>query len=179
VQDQTGAVSQAEIYYASAGQVNFVLPAGLEAGAATVTIKNTDGQSASSEIQIGPAPKIFLADPSGIPAGYAVRVDAHNAQTVEPIFIDQGGSVQEVPIDVSTGDVYLILFGTGFDVPPFGAGVLIGTQSLTASYAGPQAQFPGLDQVNVLLPSSLAGNGVSNLYFSFETSQQNLFITIK
>ena len=105
-----------------------------------------------------------------------MRVDAHNAQTVEPIFIDQGGSVQEVPIDVSTGDVYLILFGTGFDVPPFGAGVLIGTQSLTASYAGPQAQFPGVDQLNVLLPKSLAGTGRASVSFGEE---QNVYITIK
>ena len=103
VQDQTGAVSQAEIYYASPGQVNFVLPAGLEPGTATVTIKTTDGQSSSTEIQIAPDPKIFLVDPSGIPAGYAVRVDTDNVQTVEPIFTEQGGHVQEVPIDVSTG----------------------------------------------------------------------------
>jgi uncharacterized protein (TIGR03437 family) len=176
VQDQTGVVNQAEIYYASPGQVNFVLPAGLEAGTATVTIKNTDGQPASSEIQIGPAPKIFLADPSGIPVGYAVRVGADNVQTVEPIFTTQGGQVQEVPIDVSTGDVYLILFGTGFDVPPFGAGVRIGTQGLTASYAGPQAQFPGVDQLNVLLPESLAGTGRASVGFGVG---QNVYITIK
>lgn len=156
--------------------MNFVFPEGLEAGAATVTIKNTDGQSSSTEIQIGPAPKIFLEDPSGIPVGYAVRVGANNVQTVEPIFTEQGGSVQEVPIDVSTGDVYLILFGTGFDIPPFGVGVLIGTQGLTASYAGPQGQFPGLDQLNILLPKSLAGIGRASFSFG---DQQNLYITIK
>ena len=107
VQDQTGTVSQAEIYYASPGQVNFVLPAEIESGNAIVTIATTDGQSASTEIQIASNPKIFLADPSGIPAGYVVRVGADNVQAVEPIFTEQGGQVQEVPIDVSTGDVFL------------------------------------------------------------------------
>jgi uncharacterized protein (TIGR03437 family) len=54
-----------------------------------------------------------------------------------------------------------------------------GEVNLTAAYAGPQSQFPGLDQINILLPSSLAGNGVANLYLNFDSSQQNLFITIK
>jgi uncharacterized protein (TIGR03437 family) len=190
VQDQTGAVSQAEIYYASPQQVNFVLPAGLEPGAALITIKTTDGQSASTEIQIASNPKLFLVDPSGIPAGYVVRVGSDNVQTVEPIFTRQGGQVQEVPIDVSTGTVYLILFGTGFDAPVDTTASSLRSpcpadtptpcsNDLSVTFAGPQAQFPGLDQVNVLLPSSLAGTGVSNLSFSFETSQQNLYITIK
>ncbi|HEV8038468.1 MAG TPA: FG-GAP-like repeat-containing protein [Bryobacteraceae bacterium] len=160
VTDQLGAVSQAEIYFASPGQVNFVLPGGLATGSAVVTITTTDGHSASTEIQIVPlAATIFLLDPSGIPAGYAVRVGADNVQTVEPIFTQQGGSLQEVPIDLSTGEVYLVLFGTGFDAPTFGVGAQIGTQDLTAGYAGPQTQFPGLDQINILLPKSLAGSG--------------------
>jgi uncharacterized protein (TIGR03437 family) len=182
VQDQTGTVSQAEIYYASPGQVNFVLPAGLEAGKAIVTIANMDGQSASAEIQIASNPKIFLADPSGIPVGYAVQVGADNVQTIKAIFTEQGGHVQEVPIDVSTGEVYLILFGTGFDAPLGATGSFYTASgnyvTFTPAYAGPQAQFPGLDQVNILLPSSL-GSGVSNFSLSFDISQQNLYVTIK
>ena len=157
VQDQTGAASQAEIYYASPQQVNFVLPAGLEPGNAIVTVKTTDGQSVSAEIQVASNPKIFLVDPSGVAAGYAVQVGADNVQTVEPIFTTQGGQVQEVPIDVSTGTVYLILFGTGFDVvadasassfksacPPNSSTPC--EQDLSVTYAGPQSQFPGLDR---------------------------------
>jgi uncharacterized protein (TIGR03437 family) len=189
VQDQTGAVSQAEIYYASSGQVNFVLPEGVEAGTATVTIKNTGGQSSSTEIQIGPDPKLFLVDLSGIPAGYAVRVDADNVQTVEPIFTQQGGQIQEVPIDVSTGTVYLILFGTGFDAIQTASAQIQGatcptpgpcSQELSVPYAGPQIQFPGLDQANVLLPKSLVGLGRSSLGLSIGNAGTNgVYITIK
>jgi hypothetical protein len=57
--------------------------------------------------------------------GYVVQVGADNVQSVEPIFTDHGGHVQEVPIDVSTGEVYLILFGTGFGNP-------LGDQGLSA-----------------------------------------------
>jgi uncharacterized protein (TIGR03437 family) len=30
-------------------------------------------------------------------------------------------------------------------------------------YVGPQGQYPGLDQLNVQLPTSLAGSGVVNV----------------
>jgi len=123
------------------------------------------------------APGIFLVDPSGIPAGYAVSVGADNVQTVEPVFTEQGGSVQEVPIDVSSGDVYLVLFGTGFDVSPVNG--QIGTQILRAPYSGPQPQFPGLDQINVLLTKSLAGSGRVMLTLNFLMAEVNVYITIK
>jgi uncharacterized protein (TIGR03437 family) len=180
VQDQAGAVGQAEIYYASPGQVNFVLPPGLETGAGIVTIRTADGQSASTEIQIAPvAPTLFILEPSGIPVGYAVQVSADNVQTIEPIFTEQGGIVQEVPIDVSTGDVYLVLFGTGFDTTSFGAEVEIGNVDESANYVGPQNQFPGLDQINFLVPKSLAGRGSTPVLLSFVTSEVNFYITIK
>jgi uncharacterized protein (TIGR03437 family) len=179
VQDQTGAVGQAEIYYASPGQVNFVLPAGLEAGAGIVTIKTADGQSVSTEIQIAPvAPTLFILEPSGIPVGYAVQVSADNVQTIEAIFTEQGGIVQEVPIDVSSGEVYLVLFGTGFD-SAIGAGAQIYPTSLTVTYAGPQSQFPGLDQINILLPKSLAGSGQASLELFFYPTSIAVNITIK
>jgi uncharacterized protein (TIGR03437 family) len=144
---------------------------------AVVTIVTTDGKSASTEIQIVPlAPKIFLVDPSGIPAGYVVWVGPNNVQTIEPIFTEQGGHFNEVPIDVSNGDVYLVLFGTGFDVPTFESAQIY-PQQLTVTYAGPQSQFPGLDQINMLLPKSLAGMGPSvvSLYID---GLQTVFVNI-
>ena len=180
VEDQLGVLSQAELYYASLGQVNFLLPAGLAAGTAVVTITTTDGQSASTEIQIAPlAPTLFMLEPSGIPVGYAVQVSPDNVQTMEPIFTRQGGSFQEVPIDVSSGEVYLVLFGTGFDNPTFGAEAQVGNVDESASYVGPQNQFPGLDQINFLVPKSLAGRGSTFVQLSFVTSTVDFYITIK
>jgi uncharacterized protein (TIGR03437 family) len=34
---------------------------------------------------------------------------------------------------------------------------------VTVLYHGPQGQYPGLDQVNLELPSALAGRGVVNV----------------
>jgi uncharacterized protein (TIGR03437 family) len=71
------------------------------------------------------------------------------------------------PIDLSstTDQVYLELFGTGIrargslsDVRVSVGGVLV-----TPTYAGPQPQYPGMDQVNIPLPNVLAGRGELNI----------------
>jgi uncharacterized protein (TIGR03437 family) len=41
--------------------------------------------------------------------------------------------------------------------------VTIGSQTLAAAYAGAAPNYAGEDQVNVLLPSSLAGSGTVNV----------------
>ena len=43
----------------------------------------------------------------------------------------------------------------------------------TVTYAGPQGSFPGLDQVNVLLPSTFTGMGVQNLTLTVNGSTAN------
>ncbi len=54
--------------------------------------------------------------------------------------------------------VFLLLFGTSFrHASRFSAE--IGNVVGTITYAGAQNTYAGLDQVNVLLPSSLAGRG--------------------
>jgi uncharacterized protein (TIGR03437 family) len=54
----------------------------------------------------------------------------------------------------------LFLFGTGLqDAGTAGVTVSISGTSIPVSYADTQGGFVGLDQVNVLLPASLAGKG--------------------
>ena len=62
------------------------------------------------------------------------------------------------PIEVSDGNTYLVLFATGLR-----AGITAATAGGAPAevlYAGPQAQFPGLDQVNLRLPASIAGRAM-------------------
>jgi len=64
-----------------------------------------------------------------------------------------------VPIDV-TMSPYLVLYGTGIrGTAPTNESVQIGNVAAPVLYAGPQGAYPGLDQVNALLPSSLQGRG--------------------
>jgi uncharacterized protein (TIGR03437 family) len=65
-----------------------------------------------------------------------------------------------VPIDVTAGSVYLSLYGTGFDQASAASSTCnVGSARLTPIYAGPEVVIAGLDQVNLLLPASLAGSG--------------------
>jgi uncharacterized protein (TIGR03437 family) len=64
------------------------------------------------------------------------------------------------PIDVSGGQTYLLLYGTGIHNHANPVVATIGSVQVTAASAGAQGGWAGLDQVNILLPASLAGAGV-------------------
>ena len=66
-------------------------------------------------------------------------------------------------ISLATGQVYLILYGTGISGSGQGAvSVTINGTTYPVEFAGALSAFAGLDQINVLLPSSLAGSGTVN-----------------
>jgi uncharacterized protein (TIGR03437 family) len=72
------------------------------------------------------------------------------------------GAVVASPVSLgsSTDQAYLVLFGTGLEAAgTSGVTVLAGGTAVPTKYAGSQGGFVGLDQVNVVLPQSLAGKG--------------------
>ncbi len=67
-----------------------------------------------------------------------------------------------VPVNVAgASPTYLVLYGTGIRhvSSQSAVDVKVGNVDCPVQYAGPQNQYAGLDQVNVLLPASLAGRG--------------------
>jgi uncharacterized protein (TIGR03437 family) len=68
-----------------------------------------------------------------------------------------------VPIDLDrdTASVVLVLYGTGIRglSATEAVEVTIGGEPAEIEYAGEQGQWPGLDQVNVLIPRSLQARG--------------------
>lgn len=108
-------------------------------------------------------PGIFTANASGQgpAAAQAMCVQPDGSQTVESV---TNG------IDLRSGAVYLLLCATGLRHRSSLDGVVcnISGRSLPVVYAGPQSEFPGLDQVNVLLPASLAGAGTVNVSLSVD-----------
>ena len=50
---------------------------------------------------------------------------------------------------------------------------MINGQPATVVYAGSQNQFPGLDQVNVLLPASLSGAGAVTVQVTANGQKSN------
>jgi uncharacterized protein (TIGR03437 family) len=87
------------------------------------------------------------------------------------------GTCVPVPIAVSDPNVqvFLSLYGTGIRGRSSldQVSVSIGGMALNPLYAGPQSQFPGLDQINVQLPPALAGKGALNVAVSVEGRAAN------
>jgi uncharacterized protein (TIGR03437 family) len=72
-----------------------------------------------------------------------------------------------------SANTYLILYGTGFDDAQ-SVTVTVNGQVLTPAYFGPQGNFAGLDQINLLLPTSLAGSGEVNVSITVDGSSSNV-----
>jgi len=170
--DSAGVSSPAPLYFVSPGQVNAVVPAGLKPGPATFQVTGAPGSVTISPV----APALFSANADGKGAAAAIVVGTG----IPPDYAFQcgaaPGSCVPKPIDVgATGQVFLELFGTGIrgrnaltDVTVSVGGVLI-----TPQYAGAQPQYPGMDQVNILLPPALAGRGAVTLDLSVAGQHAN------
>lgn len=124
--------------------------------------------SAAAQIQPA-APGLFEINDLGVAAATAVRVVLPtHLQSPVIVFrcVDTPGSCRLVPIDPGVdAPVYLSFYGTGIGAHSSldDVTVNIGGVNVTPLYAGPQSQFPGLDQVNVPLPLSLRGAGEVNV----------------
>ena len=82
-----------------------------------------------------------------------------------------------MPIDVGIDTpVFLTLYGTGIRnhaSSPDDVLVTINGVSVPVLYAGPQADYAGLDQINVPLLLSLHGSGVANVVVKVNQHQAN------
>jgi len=148
--------------FVSPDQVTFTVPSGVATGAATVNVVSSDGTQTASNIQIAAvAPALFTLNGSELAAAETITVAANGTQTYGSTYqATTGAELAASPINVSTGTVYLVLYGTGLDAATVAnTTVTVNGVSAQVFYAGTQNLFGGLDQVNVLLPSSLAGKG--------------------
>ena len=161
VTDSAGTARQAGLYLVAAQQINFVVPAATAPGTAEVAVA-TPGVVPVRVNMTPVSPGLFD------PGAQILRVGADGSQSVEPV-------TPGVPVAIGSGTVYLVLYGTGIRNRSSLAAVtvLIGSLSLPAAYAGAQPQFPGLDQVNVLLPTSLQGAGKVNVTLSVDGQTSN------
>ena len=83
-----------------------------------------------------------------------------------PVFTCGTSGCVAVPIDLGIDTpVYLSLFGTGIRNRSSLSNVTVTINGISVPvlYAGPQPEFPGLDQVNVALTLNLRGSGETNV----------------
>jgi uncharacterized protein (TIGR03437 family) len=100
----------------------------------------------------------FYSVGAGLAAASAVRVSANYTETEVTVVSCSVAGCDLVPIDVSGNPVYLSLYGTGFDQATAATVTCtVAGQNAPVTYAGPQMQVQGLDQLNMLLTKTLAG----------------------
>ena len=166
VTDSAGVARQAPLFYISAAQINFEIPAGVATGNATVTFQNADGSSQTAAIQIASlSPGMFELDSAGLVAAWVLPVISGAQQPLQPVYQVVAGSLAPLPIDVNAPNeqYYLEMYGTGLR-NAINVTATVGNVSVPVLYAGAAPGYAGLDQVNIgPLPLSLAGAGVANI----------------
>ena len=161
--DSTSVSIQAPLFFVSPGQANFLVPSGVAHGSASITITSGDGTLSGATVSIGAvSPGLFVLNAAGLVAADLLTVNTGGAQVNGTDYQVVNGVV--VPLAVNLGppaqQVFLILYGTGISGRSSLANVSvsIGGLSLPVAYAGTTTEA-GLDQINVLIPVSLAGSG--------------------
>ncbi len=182
VKDSAGAERLAPLFFVSPTQVNYQIPSRTTAGAATVTITSPDGSvSTGVALMHTVAPSLFTFNQSGygVAAAVALRIKADGTRSYEEVtqFDAAQNTFVARPIDLGPeGDqVFLILFGTGIRFRTSLSAVIatIGGVYAEVSFAGPQPDFAGLDQVNILLPRSLIGRGDVDALLTVDAQMAN------
>ncbi|HUS07050.1 MAG TPA: hypothetical protein VMZ52_12160 [Bryobacteraceae bacterium] len=186
VQDAAGQIRDAPLFYASPDQVNFLIPSGTSTGLANITVVRADSTSVSTTSQMQrAAPGVFSASASGkgVAAALAVQVESNGSLTPLPVFGCAGPLICFTKqLDIQDKPVYLSLFGTGIRgaSSPQAVGVTVGGRPVPVQYAGPQGQYPGLDQVNIRLTRDLHGFGDAAIVITVDGIASNsVLITFK
>jgi uncharacterized protein (TIGR03437 family) len=182
VKDSAGRERLAPLFFVSPGQVNYLIPAGLAAGSATVTVTSGSGAVSSGLIRLETvAPGLFSANANGqgVAAAVALRVKANGQQFFEPVARADGtGRNVALPLDFGEpGDqLYLLLFGTGLRGHSGLAQVTakLGGVDAPVLFAGAQGSLAGLDQVNLTLPRVLAGRGEVDVVLTVDGQPANI-----
>jgi uncharacterized protein (TIGR03437 family) len=139
------------LYYASPGLINVVIPESV-AGLVRLGVQNTSGSHTINVLVEPAAPSVFTEDSSGTGAAAALKASNNALVTADsPV---HGGDYVE-----------LFLTGLGVTTPLNGLDyanqrptVMISGQDCPVTYAGRAPGYPGLDQINCIVPSGLSSN---------------------
>jgi uncharacterized protein (TIGR03437 family) len=136
--------SAAALFYVSPTQINAVVDPATPTGSQTVTVTSTatGTQTGSVTISTTAAAGLFSLTGAGTRDGAVV-----NALT---------GGLMNFSTQTSNQATYLELFATGLNSVP---SVMIGGVSAQVTFSGPAGWAAGLEQINVIVPSSVAGAG--------------------
>lgn len=149
-------------------QVNIAVPQEVGAGVASVVVSVQGSVTAADDVTISTAhPGFFTINQTG--AGEAIALLASGMRYTAGPF---PGKFDNQPSVIA-------LFGTGWrnSLP---VTVKIGGQTATVQYAGPSGGFPGMDQINVVIPNGVSGaSSVAITTANGATSRTDAVVTIR
>lgn len=176
IEDSAGVARQAPLFFASPGQVNFQVPAGVAAGPASIAVSGAAGAAAQrSEILVrGVAPGLFGVN--GFAAANVISYQDGGQTVANAVRVTAAGAVELNPIDLGPDgrQVFLILYGTGIRAHAADVTARIGNTTVTAAYAGAQGTFAGQDQINIEIPRSLRGAGIVDVVLNVDGQVTNV-----
>src|SRR5215467_409027 len=175
VTDSGNTAGMEQLFYVSPNQINFVFGDNAKTGIATVKILGGTNSPMSTTVQVAKvAPGLFTANGAGVgvAAAIAIRRDiATETDSPVPVYQCDAHGCSSVGIDVGPdAQTFLELFGTGIRGRSSLANVTatIGGENVDVLFAGPQGQFPGLDQVNLTLPQTLHAHGETDVVLTVD-----------
>lgn len=180
--DNTGTRRAAPLFMISPTQINFLLNPGTAMGAAIVNVMSGDQSIATGYLQVAPvAPGLFSANGTGrgVAVGQATQLTGSATRSVDLARYDQQQQLwQPVPVDLGSADTltFLTIYGTGIRGRSglAAATLSVGGEPVPLTFAGPQGQFSGLDQINAgPLPRSLANRGEVPLILTVDGKGSN------
>ena len=163
----------AKLFFTSNGQINFLVPGTAPNGVVNVVVTNSDNTTRNGTVTIARAvPGIFTVTSNG--QGFAV------AQTTSDgvnylLITNPDGSPRDVDPGTKAQPNFLVLYATGVRNATAGT-VSVALQGVPCrvDYAGPQPDFDGLDQLNVLISPELAGLGVMTIKITIPGRASNV-----
>jgi uncharacterized protein (TIGR03437 family) len=152
------------LWYVSPGQINFAVPPNIPAGRYAIQVG-----SATSEVLITElSPGLFTVkgDGTGVPLATVSAVSSDGTITALTPYqcFASGCFASPMPLPDGLTDLYIVLYGTGIRNAREVTAAM-GSQSVEVTFFGGQAQFPGLDQVNLHMksPATLSGSQALSL----------------
>jgi uncharacterized protein (TIGR03437 family) len=169
VTDAKGVTRPAGINWASAGwgQVNFVVPAESAAGPAHMRVVRTDGSTSSANLTIADTAPGFRTGIScrGAVVGSMTQTFADGRKIEGPLSACKTLICAALPVPVAAGAATRVrLIGSGFRNAAAASNIEVtvgGRRVPVVSYGS--SGDPGVDQVTVEIPASLAGLGEADL----------------
>ncbi len=168
--DSQSVTTFAPLVYVSPSRIYYQVPSSVASGRVDVQVLKDGTAVSAGVLEVQPlAPVIFTANgsTSGVASAVVRRVKPTGATTYEPVahYDPSQGKYVATPINFASDSLSLILYGTGFAQLPgtAQASVRLNGTPMSVTSAGATGQFPGLDQITIALPSSLAGSGAATL----------------